>query len=383
MDILEFALELFVRMGPNEQAWAATMMKYLKARGHEFATADSLHRRFANALLHYQVLVRLVNAEMAKIIDSFRDPLLVPSVSSTSLTSLPSGAPTSLGSSGPSVPSISSLPSAAPTSAGPLTYPVLDEMMPIPFQNYTNAHNSVGHVQDGPSIYLQSRCPFCFGGSHTSGLGVSTIACIDANFQIKRNHDKDRQKGFKGKTGARDPEIFSPRMVELSQVELDMMEARMMEDDRAVPGEDDAVEPGMNVLNSVLNMCGDSFIAADGNRIKASTQQFDDTGLMALLCRHDIALYVANMRTAGEKQFYAFALIMALFKELPEWWTVGIFCIVFGVLVFHVYGHQWTCQLWYHPQKSEIWGLSDGEGCERFWSELQRLIPSLRVTGYH
>ncbi|KAF9517314.1 hypothetical protein BS47DRAFT_1371402 [Hydnum rufescens UP504] len=126
---------------------------------------------------------------------------------------------------------------------------------------------------------------------------------------------------------------------------------------------------------------------------------------MALLCRHDIALYVANMRTAGEKQFYAFALVVALFKELPEWWTVGILydiaCqihrsllkwnfmpewhsrIVFGVSVFHAYGHQWTCQLWYHPWKSEIWGLSDGEGCERFWSELQRLIPSLRVTGYH
>ncbi|KAF9518960.1 hypothetical protein BS47DRAFT_1388638 [Hydnum rufescens UP504] len=108
-----FASELFVRMGPNERAWAATMTKYLKARGHEFATVDSLRRRFANALSHYQVLVRLVNAEMAKIIDSFHDPLLVPSVSSTSLTSLPSGAPTSLGSSGPSVPSISSLPSAA------------------------------------------------------------------------------------------------------------------------------------------------------------------------------------------------------------------------------------------------------------------------------
>ncbi|KAF9515411.1 hypothetical protein BS47DRAFT_1274067, partial [Hydnum rufescens UP504] len=72
MDVLEFASELFVRMGPNERAWAATMTKYLKARGHEFATADSLRRRFANALSHYQVLVRLVNAEMAKIIDSFR-----------------------------------------------------------------------------------------------------------------------------------------------------------------------------------------------------------------------------------------------------------------------------------------------------------------------
>jgi Kyakuja-Dileera-Zisupton transposase len=98
----------------------------------------------------------------------------------------------------------------------------------------------------------------------------------------------------------------------------------MMEDDWAVSGKDDAVEPGMNVPNSILDTCGNSFITADGDHIKASTQWFDDTGLMALLCCHDIALYIANMRTAGKKQFYAFALIAALFKELLEWWMVGI-----------------------------------------------------------
>jgi hypothetical protein len=26
-------------------------------------------------------------------------------------------------------------------------------------------------------------------------------------------------------------------------------------------------------------------------------------------------------------------------------------------------------------------GLSDGEGCERFWSAIKPLIPSLRVSG--
>jgi hypothetical protein len=159
MDILEFASELFVHMGPNEWAWAATMMKYLKACGHEFATADSLCWQFANTLLHYKVLVCLVNVEMAKIMDSFCDISLVPSVPSTSLTSLPSRALTSPRSSGPPTSSMSSLPSAAPTSAGPpmsLMHQVLDETTPIPFQNYTNAHNSAGLVRDEPSIYLQS-----------------------------------------------------------------------------------------------------------------------------------------------------------------------------------------------------------------------------------
>ncbi|KAF9504212.1 hypothetical protein BS47DRAFT_1368953 [Hydnum rufescens UP504] len=53
---------------------------------------------------------------------------------------------------------------------------------------------------------------------------------------------------------------------------------------------------------------------------------------------------------------------------MPEWTGQ----IEFGVSVFHAYSHQWTCQLWYHPQKSEKWGLSDGEGCERFWNELKQ-----------
>lgn len=389
MDMLEFVSELFVHMAPNERAWAATLTKYLKARGHEFATEDSLRRRFGNALAQYQVLVRLVHAEVTKVTNHFRE-----------------------------------------SDSSDLPVPMLDEKNPIPARVYTNAHNLSGSVkgvesQDSPSMYLQSRCALCFGGNHASLLDVNVIVCIDANFQLKRNRDKDRRKGFEGQTGTRDPEIFSPMTVELAQGDLDAMEARinevrppkkstagagrkrkadeMVEDDRVGPGEDDAVEPGMNVPNSVLDTCGDSFIAADGDRIKASIQRFDDTGLMAMLCRHDVALFIANMRTAGEKQFYAFALVSALLRELPRDWTVGLLydiaCqihrsllkwdfmpewagrIEFGVSVFHAFAHQWTCQLWYHPRKAAKWGLSDGEGCERFWSELRRLIPVLRVTG--
>ena len=159
----------------------------------------------------------------------------------------------------------------------------------------------------------------------------------------------------------------------------------------------------MTIPKSALDACGESFIAADGDRVKASKMYFNDTGLMALLCRHDRLLFIANMWTAGEKQFYALALINALLSHLPPTWKVGLLydisCqlhrslsqwdrhlhwlnrVEFAVSVFHAYGHQWSCQLWYHPRKSTIWGLSDGEGCERFWSKLQRLIPCLRVAG--
>ena len=124
---------------------------------------------------------------------------------------------------------------------------------------------------------------------------------------------------------------------------------------------------------------------------------------MAVLCHHDWPLFLANLWTAGEKHFYVLALIAAVFAHLPPHWCISILydiscqlhrslnkhdygmdwlsCIEFGVSVFHAYRHQWNCQLWYHPCKSDIWGLSDGEGCEWFWSELQKLIPNLCVTG--
>jgi hypothetical protein len=55
--------------------------------------------------------------------------------------------------------------------------------------------------------------------------------------------------------------------------------------------------------------------------------------------------------------------------------------ITFAISVFHAYGHQWACQIIYHPRKCEGFGLSDGEGCERLWSALKHLIAPLRVSG--
>ncbi|KAF9516460.1 hypothetical protein BS47DRAFT_1371718 [Hydnum rufescens UP504] len=95
------------------------------------------------------------------------------------------------------------------------------------------------------------------------------------------------------------------------------------------------------------------------------------------------------MWTAGEKQFYVFTLMQRLLDYLPSHWRVGtlydIGCqmdqslkkwnfmpewqphLEWGVSIFHAHGHQWGY----------------GEGCERFWSELWKLIPGLQVMGYH
>ncbi len=126
---------------------------------------------------------------------------------------------------------------------------------------------------------------------------------------------------------------------------------------------------------------------------------------MASVCHHGIPLFHVSLWTPGEQQFYAFALLSMLLEHLPNSWKVGclydIGCQIhhaihkwdfasewrehlsWGVSIFHTYRHQWACQLWYHPCKDALWGLSDGEGCERFWSKLCHLISGLHVTGYH
>ena len=157
------------------------------------------------------------------------------------------------------------------------------------------------------------------------------------------------------------------------------------------------------VPTAILDECQKSFKAADEARQKVSTKFFADTGLMALLCRHDRVLWLANMVSASKHQYYAIALILQLFKHLPESVTVGVlydigcqlhcscemwdflgdylYRIKFGLSVFHAFGHQWPCQLLYHPCKCIGFGLTDGEGCERFWSSIKKLIPVLRVSG--
>ncbi|KAF9219395.1 hypothetical protein BS17DRAFT_859072 [Gyrodon lividus] len=127
---------------------------------------------------------------------------------------------------------------------------------------------------------------------------------------------------------------------------------------------------------------------------------------MALLCCHDQVLWLVNMMSAGEKQHYALTLLKRLFEHLPSKFTIGclydIGCqlerscqkwslldnsilsrLTFAISVFHACGHQWPCQLIYHPCKCIGFGLSDGEGCERLWSCLKFLIPILHVSGVH
>jgi hypothetical protein len=53
-------------------------------------------------------------------------------------------------------------------------------------------------------------------------------------------------------------------------------------------------------------------------------EKFDDSGQMALVCRHDIPLFLANIDMPGEQQKYAIALIEHLFDQLPPEATLQV-----------------------------------------------------------
>ena len=145
LHMLEFMAALFLHVAPNERAWATTVVGYLKARGHEFATGDSFQRRFSNSLAYYQILVHTVDAEMTRLVEE--DKLgLEREAELDSRT--PIHERTYI--------NVQNKPSL--TSSSNKTTPRHD----------TPSEGSPVDPIDRPSAYLRLQCPLCFGGNHTN-----------------------------------------------------------------------------------------------------------------------------------------------------------------------------------------------------------------------
>ncbi|KAG6809910.1 hypothetical protein H0H93_015406 [Arthromyces matolae] len=183
--------------------------------------------------------------------------------------------------------------------------------------------------RERPSDYLRASCPLCFGGEFPQTKkrrnDPDAIVCIDACFTQKRNRQ------------ARDPPLKHPRSVFVPEKDVNAMEkyieslrpskthARKKQNVTGEENEDFYEADGkLRVPKSVLDACESGFTAADDRREKASTQFFDDTALMALLCRHDIVLFIVNMSSAGEKQHYVITLVESLFQHLPLEFRIGL-----------------------------------------------------------
>ena len=70
------------------------------------------------------------------------------------------------------------------------------------------------------------------------------------------------------------------------------------------------------VPDAVLNQCDDSHTVGSSNKVKTG-DLFNEKGMGALVCCHDIPLFFVNIDTLGEQQEYAVGLINHIFSMLP------------------------------------------------------------------
>ena len=249
------------------------------------------------------------------------------------------------------------------------------------------------------SILVQ-HCPTCFAstsfGKPLSDGGDIHVA-MDSNF----HHCHCQSAGTS-------PPFYDP-VYFLSKHQVDAIGTHIEKQWKTPPKACKGLVP-----DEAINSCKSSYEATDGKKKKASMDNFDDTGLMALICHHDIPLFFANIDSPSEQQKYAVVLLAHLFMLLPLQATVvGLYdvdCVLdrsislvsisevlgpisdnwylkynilpeqvaaqlwFTTTVMHAYGHEWACQLVYNPHLVPSLGLSDGEGTEWLWSHPVKLI---------
>ena len=186
------------------------------------------------------------------------------------------------------------------------------------------------HPGSCASILIQ-RCPACFAG-HTFGRSLSDGGDIhvatDGNFHHRHQRSAGSCPPFY------DPAYFIPK-AQVDEVGWQIQRAR-----KWPPRHRHAEVP-----DEAIDQCESSYEAADGNKQKAVMDCFDDTGIMALICHHDIPLFFANIDSPGEQQKYSVAFLEHLFSYLPSMATVVVLYDVGCVLARSL---EKVCHLYFH-----------------------------------
>ncbi|KAK0559455.1 hypothetical protein OC844_004401 [Tilletia horrida] len=157
----------------------------------------------------------------------------------------------------------------------------------------------------------------------------------------------------------------------------------------------------VGAMADTINACTANVKAADELAAKGAYGVCDITGLVGLCCRHDIPLIFCDITSPGERHCYAIALLRALITAVPALQHIGVLydigcrfgnkrnisellpvTITWAVSSFHVYGHNYRCQVLHSPRRRHGFGWSDGEGMERVWSALSDLISAERTMSH-
>ncbi|KAF7341438.1 hypothetical protein MVEN_01880900 [Mycena venus] len=320
--VLEFVRQLFLALPPNNTAFCNTLEGFLASWGYKLTTKDTLHVHFANALEWYTTLRNTVSVEVEKLMNAARNIFRGDEIcTDTDTPTTPSAV-----SSGPNAD-----PSTSATCASAPATPDIGGTTPGRSSKQRRAdvsdegggqHRGCTQSIPGPTT---PRCPACFGGlEHDPSQQVDIEVCLDTCFTQKRRR----------KNGGRDPVCTHPETHFVAEETAQKMDKHVEnlrpkaskpkpKQVRVEEEEADGYKGGMKVPRSAERF-------------------FDDTGVMALLCRHDRVLWLVNMRMPGEKQYYALSLLETLFQHLPANIWVGVLydiacqlhrsCVKFGFL---------------------------------------------------
>ncbi|KAJ7892456.1 hypothetical protein B0H13DRAFT_2234789 [Mycena leptocephala] len=372
--VLEFVMALFLNMHPIIPL-TKTLETYLDSMGYKlvnrvvycilFIFANKSHpgplrRRFGNAL----------ECEEESSPAATPPPDSSPPASPTKRRRAGSPSPS------PTKPARYSSPSASPSpspSPSPPSSPT-DSRPDYPF--------SEPEERSRPSDYLRARCPPVSG---EMGRSRDDPGCDHVRRRVLP------QDGTKARAGGILPTDIPPPS--LSRGVTKKMES-FVDSKGGSEDEDHIEDPEMPVPKSVLDDCQASFSAADEKRMKSSTSSSTTRGMglncdtttssSSLTCTRCYTCSCSIYR--GGSVGFLYDIACQLERSARLWGFLPpemLARLQFAVSVLHAFGHHWVCQMLFHPRRRRFFGLSDGEGCERFWHSISKLIGYLRVCGYH
>ncbi|OCH96026.1 hypothetical protein OBBRIDRAFT_830617 [Obba rivulosa] len=438
IDLLEFYIALVERSGDAVTALARSLRNFYTRRGWRVLDGkgapllDPFRKPLGHAIQWYDIVRVLIDRTLDDVVENARliiathisplPPAVLDNLQSTApdpeTVQLPSSSqPPVLPEPTPAVATSSSI-SHHPASPDPIAAAVtspssshhLISLQPIaaaatsPSSSHHPAspqpipatlpepHEGPTQSQSGQcASLLQRRCPACFGDTKWGrpfAEGGDIVVAIDGNFSHRHmRHIGDSPSFY-------DPEYF------ISKAKVDGVGARI-EALRKTPPNKNYVP---KVPDEAIDSCEHGHEAADEQKAKTNGERFDDTGVMALVCTHDIPIFLMNIDTPGEQLKYSMAALEELFENIPEDATVAclydIGCVadrgnarysylpeciasqlIWAITVMHAYGHQWACQLVYNPRLHPGLGLRNGEGVECLWSRLRIFIPITWTSG--
>ncbi|KAJ7433096.1 hypothetical protein B0H11DRAFT_2259786 [Mycena galericulata] len=374
--LLELAMKLFVRIAPNNTAWTGTLESFLEGLGFTLKHEGSLRRLFGSALEWYTHLRHKVDHHFDDILEVTRVLHLRNTASDGSeeeeeeednsereTTPVP-----------PTPPGTPATPRPITASVDPPRGRRRTRVIRLP----STPTSTSPSTSPTPRVSTKSLPGVFWGVKSRRFRDTASFASTHVSRRKRNKSDPDPPKTHPHTHFV--PESLAVQMEEYvdcvrgtksAPKKARKATAVEVEDD----GEDDCYEhERLRIPRSVLDGCEASFKAADERREKASVKFYDDTALMALLCRHDRVLWLVNMHSAGEKQFNALLLLETLFQHLPPDINVGLLydiaCqlersalkwgflaryfdrLAFAVAIFHAFGHDWALPVNLQPAQT-------------------------------